>query len=44
MGVYHRRSLENGFPEGEHVGRIGLDISPSNPAVVYAIYDNRSYP
>lgn len=33
--------LEGGFPRGEHVGRIGLAISPSNPDIVYASVDNQ---
>lgn len=32
----------NGFPQGKHVGRIGLDRSWSSPDVVYAILDNQS--
>ena len=32
--------LEGGFPAGPHVGRIGLAVSRSNPAVVYALVDN----
>lgn len=32
--------LTNGLPTGSNVGRIGLDIAPSNPDVVYAFYDN----
>ena len=34
--------LSNGFPGGEHIGRIGLAIAPSNPDVVYAVVDNRT--
>jgi photosystem II stability/assembly factor-like uncharacterized protein len=30
-----------GFPKGEHVGRIGLAISPANPDRVYASIDNQ---
>jgi photosystem II stability/assembly factor-like uncharacterized protein len=30
-----------GFPQGNQVGRIGLDISAANPNVVYAILDNQ---
>ncbi len=33
--------LENGLPGGS-LGRIGLDVSPSNPSVVYAFVDNRN--
>jgi photosystem II stability/assembly factor-like uncharacterized protein len=31
-----------GFPQGKHVGRIGLDICLSQPNVVYAILDNQA--
>lgn len=34
--------LTNGFPMGDHVGRIGIAVSPSNPNVVYAIVDNQA--
>lgn len=34
--------LNNGFPEGDHVGRIGLAISAANPKVVYALLDNHA--
>ncbi|MDN4165950.1 glycosyl hydrolase [Cytophagales bacterium LB-30] len=30
-----------GFPSGKGVGRIGLDISPANPNIVYALLDNQ---
>jgi len=30
-----------GFPVSRHVGRIGLAVSRSNPAVVYALLDNQ---
>lgn len=30
-----------GFPQGSHVGRIGLDVSMSNPDVLYAVLDNQ---
>ncbi|MFN1834013.1 WD40/YVTN/BNR-like repeat-containing protein [Balneola sp. MJW-20] len=30
-----------GFPQGEFVGRIGLDVSRSNPEIVYALLDNQ---
>jgi len=33
--------LENGLPGGA-LGRIGLDVAPSNPNVVYAFVDNRN--
>jgi len=31
----------DGFPQGNFVGRIGLDISQSNPNVIYAVLDNQ---
>ena len=31
--------LTNGLPTGDNVGRIGIDISRSNPDVMYAFYD-----
>ncbi|HCI72379.1 MAG TPA: glycosyl hydrolase, partial [Balneola sp.] len=31
----------DGLPQGNFVGRIGLDISQSNPDVIYAIVDNQ---
>jgi len=34
------KRLINGFPTGEFIGRIGLDVSVSNPNVVYAVVDN----
>lgn len=34
--------LTNGLPYGWEVGRIGLDVSKSNPQVLYAIYDSPS--
>lgn len=34
------KSVE-GFPQGEFVGRIGLDISLSNPDIMYALLDNQ---
>ncbi len=30
-----------GFPKGEHIGRIGLAISPANPDRIYASIDNQ---
>ena len=33
--------LTNGLPQGDFVGRIGLDISQSNPNTVYAVIDNQ---
>jgi photosystem II stability/assembly factor-like uncharacterized protein len=34
--------LLNGLPEGEKIGRIGVDISLSNPDVVYAYMNNHN--
>lgn len=31
-----------GFPQGEHVGRIGIDFAQSNPSIVYALLDNQA--
>ncbi|MBC8384728.1 MAG: hypothetical protein H8E57_04315, partial [Candidatus Cloacimonetes bacterium] len=31
--------LTSGLPTGNNIGRIGIDISKSNPEVVYAFYD-----
>ena len=33
---------KNGFPDNEGVGRIGLDISVSNPEIIYAVLDNQN--
>ncbi len=33
------RRLTGGLPTGDAIGRIGIDISASNPAVVYALVD-----
>ncbi len=33
--------LTNGLPGGDFVGRIGLDISLSNPDILYAVVDNQ---
>ena len=33
--------VEGGFPSGEHVGRIGLAVSASQPSTVYASLDNQ---
>jgi len=40
-GITWKR-LFNGFPKGKHVGRIGLDVSVTNPNVVYAVLDNQT--
>jgi photosystem II stability/assembly factor-like uncharacterized protein len=32
----------DGLPNGKTVGRIGIEVSPSNPNVVYAIIDNQA--
>lgn len=39
-GETWEKSME-GFPEGDFVGRIGLDVSASNPNIVYAFLDNQ---
>ena len=31
----------NGFPQGPHVGRIGLSVYPKNGQIVYAVLDNQ---
>ncbi|MEQ9308890.1 MAG: hypothetical protein RLN90_05500 [Balneolaceae bacterium] len=33
--------LTNGLPDGKHVGRIGIDVSHSNPDIIYAVVDNQ---
>lgn len=33
--------LTNGLPDGKHVGRIGIDVSQSNPDIIYAVVDNQ---
>jgi len=33
------RRLTGGLPTGDTIGRIGIDVSASNPAVVYALVD-----
>ncbi len=36
--------LQNGLPQGDTIGRIGIAIAHSNPSVLYAIYaDNPGY-
>ncbi len=36
------KKLSNGLPGGEYIGRIGIDVSKSNPNIVYAVIDNRT--
>jgi photosystem II stability/assembly factor-like uncharacterized protein len=36
------QKLSGGFPQGKHVGRIGLAIYPQNPQIIYAIVDNQA--
>ncbi len=36
------KKLENGLPTGEFIGRIGLNISRSNPNIIYALIDNHN--
>jgi photosystem II stability/assembly factor-like uncharacterized protein len=31
----------SGFPNGAHIGRIGLAVYPKNPQIVYAVLDNQ---
>ena len=31
--------MAGGLPEGDHVGRIAVDVAPSDPSVVYALAD-----
>ena len=33
------KKLGGGLPEGDHVGRIGIDVAATNPNVVYALVD-----
>jgi photosystem II stability/assembly factor-like uncharacterized protein len=33
--------LTNGLPQGDHVGRMGVDVAPSNPNIVYVSVDNQ---
>jgi len=40
-GGDHWEKLGNGLPEGDN-GRIGLDISKSNPNIVYALIENKN--
>ena len=35
------KRLEGGFPQGEHIGRIGLAISASQPKTLYASVDHQ---
>jgi photosystem II stability/assembly factor-like uncharacterized protein len=39
-GESWEKSME-GFPEGDFVGRIGIDVSKSNPNILYAFLDNQ---
>ena len=34
--------LEDGFPRGDRVGRIGLAVAPSRPDTIYAVVDNHN--
>ncbi|MDX1672744.1 MAG: hypothetical protein R3211_10415, partial [Balneolaceae bacterium] len=40
-GVSWQKSMK-GFPGGKDVGRIGLDVSRSNPNILYAVLDNQT--
>lgn len=33
------KKLSGGLPQGDHIGRISIDVSASNPQVVYALVD-----
>ena len=35
------QKMNNGFPQGQTIGRIGLNISASNSSVIYALLDNQ---
>ena len=39
-GENWKKSVD-GFPQGDFVGRIGLDVSKSNPNILYAVLDNQ---
>lgn len=39
-GETWQKSMQ-GFPEGDFVGRIGMDVSQSNPDILYAFLDNQ---
>lgn len=39
-GENWKKSMK-GFPKGKYVGRIGIDVSRSNPNIVYAFLDNQ---
>lgn len=41
-GGEHWMKLTNGLPRGEKIGRIGINISLSNPKVVYAFMNNHN--
>ncbi len=34
--------MGGGFPRGEHVGRVGVAVTPANPNVLYASVDNQA--
>jgi len=36
------QKIGNGFPQGEHVGRIGLAIAPSGTNTIYTFLDNQA--
>jgi len=40
-GGEHWKKVVEGFPQGEFIGRIGLDVSLSNPDILYAVLDNQ---
>jgi photosystem II stability/assembly factor-like uncharacterized protein len=36
------KKLDRGLPSGKDLGRIGIEIAPSNPRVLYALLDNEA--
>tara|TARA_R110000868_G_scaffold37111_6_gene131436 strand:+ start:16408 stop:19158 length:2751 start_codon:yes stop_codon:yes gene_type:complete len=40
-GGQNWEKLTQGLPTGSHVGRIGIDVSQSNPDIIYAVIDNQ---
>lgn len=33
--------ITSGLPDGAHVGRMGIDVSPTNPDILYMVVDNQ---
>lgn len=40
---WHELGAFNGLPGDDEIGRIGLAISPSNPDILYALYNDGTY-